>query len=626
MNTAEDFIEQDKPQPETIKVIPIDYSTYEVDDLINDDLYYYLCLIEDGNKHRVEYTKAGYRAAELKCKRLFDKGYKEYLKKLAKEQIADGTAGNKTNFWGQPFILRCGSWDCDDTGVSHIKQDSEGNCTKEIASPIPIMVTEVLTNISNVNKIIDLSNFGIEVTSESAKFLVKYLSELINLNRDLIPQAKATARMGWIDDKTFIPYADNIKYDGEKNKDLYNSITAAGSFDIWQNKTQELRESLILRLLMGASFASPIIGLLETLPFICHLWGASDTRKTVSLKIAASIWGNPQPGKLVISLNNTQNFLLTTAAFLNNIPIFGDEMQTIKTTNWDNYDKLIMTFTQGVNRGRNHGDDSIPLLSWLNCLITTGEERIIKENSGGGAVNRVIELSCDKNIIEDGTGAIECINENYGAAGKKFITALINTDKTELKRIYNEFYKAIINLHYTTDKQAASMAIILTGDSIASRLLYPGEKPLTVADIKDFLISAAEVDKSERAYTYIVNHIASNVNKFDKFNDLGKKVTDDTNINHGEIWGYIQGRTASVNKNVLIRELSASEYEFDAFKKTWADKNYIIECPSTAGRKKRYYHRETHDSIPGDYIKVRLTAELIDEFSKEDVTFTDLPL
>ena len=635
IDIAED---EQQPQPENIKVTDIDYNGLTAEDLLSEELHSLLYSIEDQNKASIAYVNCGYRASELKIKRAFDKGYKNYLKKIAKEQIASGTAGNITAFWGQPYTLRCGSWDCDDTGVSRIKQDSEGKCTIEKASPIPIIVTEVLTNISthtekvklefyknlkwrstitdranisNVNKIIDLSNFGIEVTSESAKFLVKFLSELINLNRDVIPQVQAASRLGWVDSKTFIPYADNIKFDGDNNfLNLFESVSSVGSLEIWQSMTAELRKNIYIRLTMAAAFASPIIQLLDTLPFMLHLWGQTESGKTVSLKVAASIWGNPQPGRYLKNLNMTQNAMLSTAAFLKNLPFVCDELQSIKNA-WDNFDKLIYAFNLGEGRSLNHYNKTLEALSWQNCLFTSGEEPIIKANSGGGAANRVIQMYVDKTIFTDNAAAvIECINNNYGAAGRKYITALINTDTAELKRTYNEYYKEIVGMRYTTDKQAASMAIILTGDSIASKLLYPGEKPLTAADIKQFLISAAEVDISERAYNFVINHIAANNNRF---------VTGE--LNHGETWGSITGSIASINKGILTRELNNAGYDFNAIKKKWADSKHII-LSST----QRYYHIIMCNGITADYVKIILTiGELIDTLSNEDIIYDDLP-
>ena len=104
-------------------------------------------------------------------------------------------------------------------------------------------------------------------------------------------------------------------------------------------------------MMMAASFASPIIEKVNALPFVFHLWGGTGSGKSVALMAAMSVWGNPSMGKMVRTMNMTSNSMLSTAAFLKNIPFAGDELQTIKSK-WDNYDKLIMCITEGVDRGR----------------------------------------------------------------------------------------------------------------------------------------------------------------------------------------------------------------------------------------------------------------------------------
>ncbi|MHB1154993.1 MAG: DUF927 domain-containing protein [Eubacteriales bacterium] len=613
--------------PQTgLHAIEIDYGNLTADDLISNQLFDTILSQKDTMKINQAAARCGVRASELKIKRSFDRCFKTY--KMQIEQCRGTASVNKTDFWEQPYTLRCGNWTADDTGVYILKKDYERKTIKETASPIPIMVTEVLTNIStkiekvklefyknfkwrsiiveratisSSNKIIELANQGIEVTSESAKLLVRYLSDLINMNIDIIPQNKAISRLGWIEEK-FIPYANNIRYDGENNFiNLYNSVTSAGSFDTWQSMTAELRKSIIIRLTMAASFASPIIELIDALPFIFHLWGATETGKTVSLRIAASIWGNSQPGKYVKNLNMTQNAMLSTAAFLKNLPFVCDELQVIKS-NWDNFDKLIMTFTQGEGRALNRYDKTLEALSWKNCLITSGEEPIVKTNSGGGAVNRVIEIITDKKIIDDGRGVINNLDTHYGTAGKKYITALINTGKTELQKINTGYYSEIIKMKYTTDKQAASMALILTADKIASELLYPNEIPLTPADIKQFLTSSAEVDVSERAYRFIVNHIAVHENKF-----MG--------LENGEKWGRIEEGTAIINKEILERELADVGIDFNAIKKRWIDNKHVLLNSAS-----RINHNRKENNSNVDYIKIVLQSDEQIEIDKEPFT------
>ena len=126
-----------------------------------------------------------------------------------------------TEFTGQKLELDAGEWQADDFGVSR-----RGKFGEEIACPHPILPVERLVNIdtgveklklafckgdrrwrevvadkkllASNNSILELANMGIAVTSENSRALVHYISDLENLNYDLIPERKSVSRLGYI--------------------------------------------------------------------------------------------------------------------------------------------------------------------------------------------------------------------------------------------------------------------------------------------------------------------------------------------------------------------------------------------------------------------------------------------
>ena len=68
--------------------------------------------------------------------------------------------------------------------------------------------------ISSASKIVSLSKLGVSVTSENARLLVKYLSDVENLNDDDIPVQMSSSKLGWIGGG-FIPYDTDIVFDGD---------------------------------------------------------------------------------------------------------------------------------------------------------------------------------------------------------------------------------------------------------------------------------------------------------------------------------------------------------------------------------------------------------------------------
>ena len=121
------------------------------------------------------------------------------------------------------------------------------------------LIVDKLT-ISDRRKLVELSNKGIAVNTENAKHLVEFFADLDNLNYETIPVIDSITRLGYIDDKRFVPYVKNIQFDGEMYfKPMFDAVSSAGSEAKWLDITAQAMENPIVRLTMATSMASPLI-------------------------------------------------------------------------------------------------------------------------------------------------------------------------------------------------------------------------------------------------------------------------------------------------------------------------------------------------------------------------------
>lgn len=560
------------------------------------------------------------QATVNRCNQNFRKYFQTYMVQQAAKHIR---SENMTSFPLQPFQLRCGEWSTGVEGVYHMKQQGGGYNTifvKDYASPIPIMPTEILCNaedgtekirlayqkegrwnhllvarntVANKQKIINLADNGIEVNSNNAGALVKYLADVVALNPDILPRVKSIDHLGWIDG-TFIPYNDDFKLDCEEQyKSLISAIMDKGTLEEWVEFVRPLRENLYMRLILAASFASVLIEKVNALPFVLHLWGGTGSGKTVAMMVAASVWGNPAMGRMVRTMNMTQNSMMSMAAVLRNLPFFGDELQTIKSR-YENYDTLIMCITEGVDRGRMNSDSRLQKQrNWLNSFIFTGEEPCTRAESGGGVVNRVIEIECDQQIINNGNAVVNFVGGNFGCAGKAFIEALADEN---LKEDYNAIMQMLLDFTQTTEKQAMAMALMMQADAIASKAIFnePGNV-LTSEIVAPFLKSKAQVDVAERAYHVVMAIIAENAENFDS----GVLQADERFMK--TYWGRIRhDGIVFINKNVLSKMLTNNGFDFEAVKKKWCERGYLIR--NSQGR---FYGAYTLNKVTAYYVRLR---------------------
>ena len=243
--------------------------------------------------------------------------YKRYQQSIRTSQGAY-IGENPTNFENQPIELDAGKWEADDSGVR--RSDGFGDA---VACPHPILPVERLVNIdtgeeklrlafrkgaiwrkiivskvilANANKVTELAGCGVAVTSQNARAFVEYISDIENLNYDVIPERKSIGRFGYIPDEGFSPFVDGLIFDGDASfAAMFQTVRSHGSEAKWLDIAAEVRAmSTTAKIILAASFSSVLLEPLGCLPFFVHLWGVdSGTGKTVALMVAASVWGDP---------------------------------------------------------------------------------------------------------------------------------------------------------------------------------------------------------------------------------------------------------------------------------------------------------------------------------------------
>ncbi len=173
----------------------------------------------------------------------------------------------------------------------------------------------------------------VAVTSENAKYLVRYLADVENFNMDLLPEVGVYLQAGVACERTpskeFVPYYSNIVFDGDvRFRNVYGDIRQCGNEKKWYAFVKKVRAEgrIEPRIMMAASFASVIIKMCNALPFFVHLHGQSEGGKTLCLMLAASIWGNPSmESAFTGDFLSTQTAIEVRADMLNHLPYIMDD-------------------------------------------------------------------------------------------------------------------------------------------------------------------------------------------------------------------------------------------------------------------------------------------------------------
>jgi len=544
------------------------------------------------------------RAKELGVKTQFEKLRKTYKKiadGIAKENkplVIQGGFNNYTQFGSEYEDYYCSSWIADLKGITIPTQLGERRACYHPILPIQRLVNaetgkekiklafkrgyswkEIVVDkgiIASSNRIVNLADYGVAVTSETAKALVQFLADVENYNIDLIGKQISTSKLGWIQGQ-FMPYNSEIIFDNaEKFKSTFESIHENGDNDIWLNLVKKIRKSdrMEPNIYLAGSLASALLEPLNALPFMINLWGDTGKGKTVAIMLAASVWAYPGGNDYVTDPKSTVTALELRLDFLNNFPMLIDDMAQLKDKFGGDFSELVYMLCSGKGKDRARADLSLnKSTSWRNVILTNGEHSLVTETMQGGAINRIIDVEMEEGyIFPNGNEVVEIIKQNYGFCGELFIDVINEIGIEEIKRIQRDFLEHIIEKAKEQgvekeEKQTLPMSIVLAADKIATDYIFEDGQYLDFEYCVNLLKNKGEVSENERAYEFILSEVSINIGKF-KPDNYGEY--------KGEAWGILDKEYAYIINNAFNRICERGNFSRRAFL-TWAKKRDLIQ-------------------------------------------------
>lgn len=521
------------------------------------------------------------------------KAYKRVDRETKQRKKQQQTAGmnNYTDFDGPYENMYCGSWIAGETGVYAQNMAT----VEQIACYHPILPIERLKNletgeeqiklafkrngrweeiiipktmITSASKIVALSGRGVAVTSENAKLLVRYLSDVENRNTAQIAVQYSSSKLGWIK-KEFLPYDTEITFDGDSRfRQLFENIGEHGNRDKWYEHVKSLRQSgrMEIKLMLAASFASVLIHQIGALPFFVDLWGETEGGKTVTLMLAASVWANPAESAYIGDFKTTDVALEAKANMLNHLPMILDDTSKKNRRIEENFEGVVYDLCSGKGKTRSNRDIGINTEShWNNCILTNGERPLTSYVNQGGAINRILEIECGEKVYEDPQQTADTLKRNYGFAGKDFVEVIKAMGADAVREIQKDFQQQLFD-DEKMQKQSISLSIILTADKIATDTLFKDGQYISIDEAKKVLIDRNELSDNERCYRYILDKIAMNGTRFDA----------DTAC---EKWGIIENGYAYFYTQAFDELCKSGGFSKRSFQ-SWGVKKKVVQTDS----------------------------------------------
>lgn len=430
------------------------------------------------------------------------------------------------------------------------------------------------SSVFNRTSIIKYADSGLPVSSKNAADIVAYFSDYENANLKVIPLVKSISRVGWLDSSSFFPYKvdGNIVFESEMSEvdAISQGTVPRGDIELWKKYAAKIRKNPFARFIISASFASPLLKLLENRVFFIHIWHDSQSGKTAVIKFAVSVWGDP--AKLMGSFNATSVGLERMAGTLKHLPFAIDELQVLNEHKIS-AEKIVYGLANGFGRLRGSKTGGMQsVLSWQSIMLTSGEQPMSNESSNDGAITRVLELY-GKPVEKVGFAhdVYTISGGNYALAGKEFIEFIINNIS---EKIAKEDYKKLLKeIDFKCDfevprAQLDNVSAVCLGDYYAEISVFNTPKNEAWSESIELgtqiLENCKELQKADtvnRAWDFVVGWIASNKNRF----------SPDSTPCYGK---FDKGRVYII-PNVLRQALKENGFDYSKVTRGFKDRNFI---------------------------------------------------
>lgn len=308
-----------------------------------------------------------------------------------------------------------------------------------------------------------LAKSGFPFKEKTAKDVADYISDLESANRRTLVCAKYSSHLGWqgkpADEAPFLCgsslvlpdgtveaaaaldeehperwRADRVMFHGisEGEAQIVDAFGSGGSFQLWAQAVRELLPYPRIATMFHASFCPPLLDLFDVPNFVVDLSHSTTTGKTTSLRMAASVWGNPNetaPNTMMHHWNSTRVYLERVAHTCSGAPVILDDTKQVRKP--QDIAEIVYQVCFGRGRGRGTIKGIGTTLHSRTVVLSTGEQPATSFTQDGGTRTRVLTIrglpfgKKDESAGQKAKEANKALCRNYGHASLRFLSWLM---------------------------------------------------------------------------------------------------------------------------------------------------------------------------------------------------------
>lgn len=518
-------------------------------------------------------------------------------------------------------------------GVYALRQTSDGMTIRQRAAGVPVVITERLYNLDtgnekieitfryynswrrvvqprstvfNARQVVKLTDYGLSTSSESAKHLVRWLEALEAANLDLIPLVHSVSRVGWRDHtREFVlpstQGAGGYRLDVDDCIDVLAAYQCRGDLAGWLAVAQQVRQHPVARFVLAASFAAPLLKILNHRNFLVYLWGTTGGGKTAALVWALSVWGVPQ--QLMVSFLATLSGMERRLAVGNDLPAGINERQSAgsgrEKQEW--LERVVYMLEGGRGKLRATKTGLQNTLYWRTIGLATGEEPLSRESSIGGVKTRVLEINSYPVVPEALAKQIYLQSDRHcGVAGTEYVSRLMTVLREDPAAVYDAYtaLQQILTADYPAHLSVHVDAVtcVALADYLASQWLFGLARQQAEQEaydlaraVLDELPTRRDVSDLDRGWDFVQNWLAANHTRFES--EVGGEVKA------GPIYGFYRDGHTCIYPEALTSAMSDAGFAPDKLLREFANAGKIMTATESGERRFKIRVRHQGQSV-----------------------------
>jgi putative DNA primase/helicase len=476
----------------------------------------------------------------------------------------------------------------------------------------------------NGRKLQETASRGFPIADPNAAEIVGYLHKLEGINRQQLPCARVSARLGWqgrklesgflagrslilprgevvttINPEEVAPAewtADLIHFRGADRGDeqIAAGFHPAGSFEAWRQAVSKTTRFPRVLLALYAALATPLLRIFQARNFIIDWSFATSTGKTTTLRLGASCWGNPDEQSDAAALgtwDSSRVWIERASAVLHDLPLILDDTKRAKHPR--DVARVLYDVASGRGRGRGSAQGLRSTGTWNTILLSNGEAPAVSFSEDGGTRARVLTLwGLPFGRADDSTAPLvheldHALRQHFGHAGPRMVQFLLKHQdewdewRTEYRRVQAE-YLARAGANPVAARLAGYFAVLDLAAGLAHKAL---ELPWAYQDPIDALweslvAEASEADRAEHALVMVTSWARSHQAEFWGRHEQGALNVRPPSAgwagrwDAGESWEHV-----AFLPHRLRSILADLGFEADPVLRTWQDREWLKKRP-----------------------------------------------